>query len=422
MRRFDRDRVKPDPETPSEVLGVRNRVIGGVPRGHGDATNMAPAQCVDGDGGHDGRVDPAGESDDDVGEAVLGQVVACAEDQRGIDLTLLGPGCGHLAKVGRIDPSRGSRDLDQRLGDLGDITMDDEVSHKEMLEERGGLSHHASIVADDHRAAVEDELVLAADLVHVDHGTASLAHPISDDLASSSVLSDGERGGIDAHHELSPHLGHGGRRTAWGPQVLTHGHPNHRIGDPQELGSPSARDEPSLLVEHGVVREKALGNQCDELSVGTDRRHVGQQRSVSRPTVTRWTDPADQLGGRNHRTHDDRAVSRRGGHLVECPASIGHEPLFEQQVLRWVAGDGEFREGDQVAADPLGLDDGGEHQLNIARQVADGRVDLGGGHPQRAHRTSLTAAPWRLGPIGEFTQRSCPTDAEGPSVGQNGGG
>ena len=60
--------------------GVPDGVVGGVAGRHEHAVHPIGPQRVDRQGGHQRGVDPAGEPDDDIAEAVLGDVVAGTED------------------------------------------------------------------------------------------------------------------------------------------------------------------------------------------------------------------------------------------------------------------------------------------------------------------------------------------------------
>jgi hypothetical protein len=62
--------------------------------------------------------------------------------------------------------------------------------------------------------------------------------------------------------------------------------------------------------------------------------------------------------------------------LVEG-APVGRDELrAQQQVFGRVAGDGEFRDGDDVRPGGAGLFDAADDLRRVAREVADGRVDL----------------------------------------------
>ena len=79
-----------DAEVVGEGLRVADGALGGVARGLGDADDVLGAERVDGDGGDEAGVDAAGEGDQRLLEAVLVHVVARAEDERVVDLGLVG--------------------------------------------------------------------------------------------------------------------------------------------------------------------------------------------------------------------------------------------------------------------------------------------------------------------------------------------
>ena len=80
-------------ELDAEALGERPRVVlgagGGVVRGHAHAGHALGPERVDRDQRHQRGVDPAREPDHDALEAVLLDVVARAERERGVDLGLV---------------------------------------------------------------------------------------------------------------------------------------------------------------------------------------------------------------------------------------------------------------------------------------------------------------------------------------------
>ena len=69
-----------------QVLGVGDRVPGGVPAGHEHHVHQVGAERVGRDGGGQRGVDPAGQGEDDRAEAVLAHVVPHPGDQRRVDL------------------------------------------------------------------------------------------------------------------------------------------------------------------------------------------------------------------------------------------------------------------------------------------------------------------------------------------------
>ena len=67
---------------------------------------------VDGDGGHQRRVDATRQADDRLGEPVLAQIVPRAQHQRGIDLGLV----GECRAQGRRGARGSARSLGPRFG------------------------------------------------------------------------------------------------------------------------------------------------------------------------------------------------------------------------------------------------------------------------------------------------------------------
>lgn len=106
---------------------------------------------MDGDGGGEGGVDSAGEAEDDGGEAAFADVIAQAEDQGFKD--------GFDAAGGSVQGSGG-------IGEVGD---------EEVFFEIFGLGDDFAGGVEDDAVAVEDELIVAADLVDVDQGVGKLS-------------------------------------------------------------------------------------------------------------------------------------------------------------------------------------------------------------------------------------------------------
>ena len=85
MDRVDGDHPDVDAEAAREAA-ARRRDPGLEYRDGIESPWTCPARGVGGDRGHERRVDPAGQPDDCVGEAVLGQVVPGPEDEGLVDL------------------------------------------------------------------------------------------------------------------------------------------------------------------------------------------------------------------------------------------------------------------------------------------------------------------------------------------------
>ena len=66
-----------------------------------------------------------------------------------------------------------------------------------------------------------------------------------------------------------------------------------------------------------------------------------------------------------------------GGHPLQCAFASAQEVVFQQQVLRRIAGQNEFRKRDQLCSQPARIPHGVDDSGGIAVQIADGRIDLG---------------------------------------------
>ena len=72
---LDRRDVEPDAEARGDVHRVLHALRAGVRRRHREGAHPVRSQRVDRERGDEGRIDPAGEAEDDVVEPVLTDVV-----------------------------------------------------------------------------------------------------------------------------------------------------------------------------------------------------------------------------------------------------------------------------------------------------------------------------------------------------------
>jgi len=127
-------------------------VIGTETAGHGDADDLVFAEGIDGEGGGEGGVDAAGQAEHDGFEAALADVIAQAEDQGFKDGFDSGGG-------GFASGARFSREIDDQ----------------QVFLEIFGLGEDLAGWVEDEAVAVEDEFVVAADLIDIDQGFGKLA-------------------------------------------------------------------------------------------------------------------------------------------------------------------------------------------------------------------------------------------------------
>ena len=116
--------------------------------------------------------------------------------------------------------------------------------------------------------------------------------------------------------------------------------------------------EVALLVEDAVV---------GQVHLAVDRVHAaaGEHRA-------RVVDVVGELG-KADQGHDPVGP---GGDPVQRCACIGEEVLLEQEVLRRIPGDRELGKQDQLGARLAGLLQAGDDLPFVARDVADGHVEL----------------------------------------------
>ena len=396
MRGLDGDRAVLDAEVRRELLGVAARVVRRVARRHGHAVDPIGAERVDRDDRHERGVDPARQPDHHVGEAVLLDVVAGAEHQRLVHLLVAAEEVGdrRLPADGGIGGRRGDvgdpGELDQRellVGrpatrveePLAVHRLHVEVDHQQVLDELGRAGEQLAVRVEGDGPTVEDQLVLAADLVHVDEragrvGGAGGEHPLP-----LGLLALGVGRGVEVEDHLGAAVGLVGDRARRVPRVLADGHTHGHAGDPVELLGLVPPREVAELVEDRVVRQLALAVDPDDLAAGAHRGRV--------PEVAVVVHEADH-----------RRTARGGrGDAFEGPLVVGDEAGLQQQVLGRVAGGRQLGEEGDVAALGLGAAQRLEDPLDVAVEVPDPRVDLGGGDTQDGHVISVGRFPLPLG-------------------------
>ncbi len=284
---------------------------------------------VGGDHRDERRVDAAGQADHDVAEAVLHDVVARAEHERLVQLgdrverrrQRIGDGLGALADGGGRDLDRRQRCLrlatarvEQALAvDRGDRHVDDE----QVLDELGTAGEQRAVGVEGERAAVEHQLVLAADLVDVHQRGVRVGGPGGEHPLAVRRLAEVVGRGVDVDGELGAAGGLFGERPVGAPDVLADADAHLDATDEVELHRVGLvpRREVASLVEDGVVGQEALAVGADHPATAADRRRVEQ--------VVVGVDVADDGG----------AAPGVLGQLGEGGFGVGDEPWFEHQVL-----------------------------------------------------------------------------------------
>ena len=111
---LDPQLVRADAQRGGECARVVLGGGGGVGGGHDRRAHALGAERVGGQAGDERGVDPPGEAEDDVGEAVLLDVVAQSEHQRRVDLGLFGRDRLGQARGGSVEPRERGTGLEAR--------------------------------------------------------------------------------------------------------------------------------------------------------------------------------------------------------------------------------------------------------------------------------------------------------------------
>ena len=171
-----------DAEVSRKGLGVEQRVVGGVPRGHRDASDLRGPQRLGCQRRGERRVDAAGQAKDDRREPALADVVAKAEPKR----------------VPRLFLTR-CADRRQNRNPLG---LCRHIDDHERLFEVVGAQEQVAAGVEPQRVAVEDQLVVAADLIEVEKRHAMACRVLADHVAPDGRLAHLEGTRRDVHEQV----------------------------------------------------------------------------------------------------------------------------------------------------------------------------------------------------------------------------
>jgi hypothetical protein len=388
------------------VSGVVQRVLRRVLARVRDGVDPVRAECVPRqDRGH-GRVDAARQAEQDRREAVLLHVVVQAQAQGLPDLlepVELGRERGLQAGLDRGGLLREDvrRRAHQRGRVVGEVAARGggafDVGDQQLGGEAVGAGQKAAVRGPDHRPAVEDQVVLAADGVEIGHRSADLGGPLLHDGDAPLVFALLVGGGVDVDDETGPGFGRDleGRSA---PYVLTHGERDVDAPDAREVQF-VARDEPAVLVEHSVVRKVMLVVAEQDLAVLDQRQGVADAVTSGGAHRSVGVEVADSDG--------QVPVAVRGefgGERDEALAAGFHERVAQGEVLDGIAREGLLAGGEQVGPGCGGGSGGGPDESGIVVEVAYNRVVLGECDTERRHapivprpeaRRHRSSAKWR---------------------------
>ena len=264
--------------------------------------------------------------------------------------------------VARCDPR-----VEQALTVRGE---DRHVDDDEILDELLAAVEEVALGVEGQRAAVEHQLVLAADLVDVHQRRVAVGGTGGEHPLPVGGLAGVVRRGVDVDGELGAAVSLDEERTIRAPDVLTDADADVDAADDVQLERVGhvAGHEVAGLVEHGVVGQQPLAVRAEHPCVGTHGGGVEQIEVLV--DVAEHCDATPGVAG--------QAGQRR---LV-----VGDEARFEHEILRRVAGDAQLREGGDVAAGLLGEVVGAQDLGDVAVEVTNRHVELGQGDTQHGHR------------------------------------
>ena len=184
-------------DSSGEIGGVRSGMLGRIVAGHRHTEDPVAADRVSCDCRYHRGVDPTGHAEHDGAEPVLTYVVPRPGDQRSPNLGLVADPVGHRAcrswPIGcgrrrRVVPVHDHRQSSRWGGRIGDCQRERQVDQVDALYVLRRPQQQGTVRADHHRVAVEDQLVLSSDGIHVGDGGARLSGPPLQKRQSNVVL------------------------------------------------------------------------------------------------------------------------------------------------------------------------------------------------------------------------------------------
>src|SRR5690606_7960591 len=351
---------------------------------YGDADDVLAPDRVGGDRRGERGVDAARAAEDDGPEAVLAHVPGEARDARAVDL-LVG------VQLGRARAAR--------------RTVGRQVPHEQVLDElRGGRDDGARRVGDE-RAAVEHEVVLAADEVDVRDGRAHLARAPRGEVGADVALALLVRGAVEHEQQVEPvprlvERRHLGDRAALLPDVLADRDAHAAALDLDDRGGLAGRED-AELVEHAVVRQVVLVVRGLHHAVAQHDRAVRREVRGRARRLALGGARAARGARRPDRAQHDRDPAQPPGAEARRDVRGGvprraTERRAQGEVLDRVPGEGHLGERDELRARRRRLAGALEDERGVAVEVPHARVDLCQRDAQISHASTLDERRARL--------------------------
>ena len=211
----------------------------------------------------------------------------------------------------------------------------------------------------DERAAIEHEFVLPADHVDVHDRPLDLLDTPPHDGFAFGLARDLVRRTVDRDDAFR--TGQPGRLDGCRlPDVFADGEAETDAVQLEHRRVPAFR-KIAFFVEHAVVRQQLLA--------------VGGQPAAVVVEGTSVVDDAVRVLGE---TNEDRDVADRRLDAIDGSLDVAPQARMEQEILRRIAADTQFRKYDKVGAQFFACAHGVLDDLRrVARNVADDEIDLG---------------------------------------------
>ena len=230
--------------------------VGRIHARHGDAVHVLAAHRVGRHGSHERGIDAAGQAQAHALEMVLGHVILQTQHAGGVHfLVRIGLGCDRtdlLMLRGRV-----------------------QVEEAQILHEHRRALKQGAVGVHNEAAAVEDEVVLAAHLVQVDHRGVHFGRAAHREVETGVGFAFLVWRTVHGQQQVDVLLGEFGHRAAVLPDVLADGHADARAVHVEHHGFVAGAED-AEFVEHAVIGQEML------VVAGPDHAVVQDDESVAR--------------------------------------------------------------------------------------------------------------------------------------------
>ena len=349
--RLDGQRPVVHPQCLGLLLRVFDADVGGIAERHHHRLHPVRAESVHRHRQGQGGIDAPGQAQQRALEAVLVDVVTGCQHQGPVQAFLVFRHRQHFTAHFQRAAFAAQVHRDQRFLEAGALHTD-----------TGFAVHHE-------RGAVENQLVLTAHQIAVEHRQTGFPGAGADLVAALTGLAGAERRRIQVDDAGGAVAGGLGRRPLE-PDVLANGDGQALPAQLEHTALISGL-EVTLFIENPVIGQALLEILMPGAAVPREQDAGG----IAAHAITH------RRIAQHHRYLDTFADVRQ--RVVDAAVQAG----AQQQVFRRVAGEHQFGEHHQLGAQQIArLTSGGHHRIRVALDIPDQRVALGHHY---SHITSL---------------------------------